>query len=113
MNHSERQDIKEEQQIELLSFEKNQIFNKTTKINKRDLSPNRIIRPGFNKKENNANTFKNCTNVKCYNFGCDWCFLIKIGYMSYILYIGRKFLLSKFHVRISGHERLNDLSTKM
>ena len=50
---------------------------------------------------------KNCTNVKCYNYGCD-CSLkkIEIGYVIHNKYIGHKFLLSKFEVRISSNERV-------
>ena len=51
MNYSERQTYKRNSRYNYFT----QIFNKTTKINKRELSPNRIIRPGSNKKKNNTN----------------------------------------------------------
>ena len=44
-------------------FEKSKILSRTPKLNTRDLSPNRIIRPGSNKRSNKADITTN-TNKK-------------------------------------------------
>ena len=44
-------------------FEKSKILSRTPKLNTRDLSPNRIIRPGSNKRSNKADKTTN-TNKK-------------------------------------------------